>query len=242
MARRKKEEKKAESTGGWIVTYSDLMSLLLTFFILLYSISSVSEIKFMEASQSLQLALNGKSSGATILTDSTSLLKETPPSKAEEVINPEIKELYEKVTEYVEENDLNSKVSVEMDKDGVYVDIQESVLFASGSADISEPGQKTLRTLAELVNSLKNDIVVEGYTDDVPIRNSNFSNNWELASGRAISVLRYLSESETVDPHRLSAKGYGEYNPSVPNDSAENRAVNRRVNIVLVYDSQEAKQ
>ncbi|WP_034552251.1 flagellar motor protein MotB [Carnobacterium funditum] len=242
MARRKKAEQKAESSGGWIVTYSDLMSLLLTFFILLYSMSSVSQVKFMEASQSLQMALNGKSGGSTILNETTSIVKEPPASPTEEVINPEIKELYEKVTNYVEENDMTSKVSVEMDKDGVYVDIQESVLFDSGSADISEPGKNTLRILAELVNSLKNDIVVEGYTDDVPIKNANFSNNWELSSGRAISVLRYLSEKEEVDPHRLSAKGYGEYNPNVPNNTDENRAVNRRVNMVIVYDSQEAKR
>ena len=242
MARRKKVEQKAESSGGWIVTFSDLMSLLLTFFILLYSMSSVSEAKFLEASQSLQMALNGRGGGTTILTDSTSIVEEPPASPTEEVINPEIEELYEKVTGYVEENDLTSKVSVEMDKDGVYVDIQESVLFSSGSADVSEPGKQTLSVLAELVNSLKNDLVVEGYTDDVPIRNSTFSNNWELSSGRAISVLRYLSEQEKVDPKRLSAKGYGEYTPSVPNNTDANRAINRRVNIVIVYDSQEAKR
>ncbi|MGB6178883.1 flagellar motor protein MotB [Carnobacterium sp.] len=242
MARRKKVEQKAESSGGWIVTFSDLMSLLLTFFILLYSMSSVSEAKFLEASQSLQMALNGRGGGTTILTDSTSIVEEPPASPTEEAINPEIEELYEKVTGYVEENDMTSKVSVEMDKDGVYVDIQESVLFSSGSADVSEPGKQTLSVLAELVNSLKNDLVIEGYTDDVPIRNSNFSNNWELSSGRAISVLRYLSEQEKVDPKRLSAKGYGEYTPSVPNNTDANRAINRRVNIVIVYDSQEAKR
>ena len=242
MARRKKVEQKAESSGGWIVTFSDLMSLLLTFFILLYSMSSVSEAKFYEASQSLQMALNGRGGGTTILTESTSVVKEPPATPTEAVIDPEIKELYEKVSDYVEENDMTSKVSVEMDKDGVYVDIQESVLFSSGSADISGLGQKTLSTLAELVNSLKNDLVVEGYTDDVPIRNSNFTNNWELSTGRAISVLRFLSETEEVDPRRLSAKGYGEYNPSVANDTDENRAINRRVNIVIVYDSQEAKR
>lgn len=242
MARRKKVEQKAESSGGWIVTFSDLMSLLLTFFILLYSMSSVSEIKFMEASQSLQMALNGKGGGTTILTDATSIVKEPPASPTEEVTNPEIKELYEKVTGYVEENDMTSKVTVEMDKDGVYVDIQESVLFSSGSADVSDPGQTTLHKLAELVNSLKNNLVVEGYTDNIPIKNSTFSNNWELSTGRAISVLRYLSEEEGVDPRRLSAKGYGEYTPSVPNDTDQNRAVNRRVNIVIVYDSQEAKR
>lgn len=242
MARRKKVEQKAESSGGWIVTFSDLMSLLLTFFILLYSMSSVSEIKFMEASQSLQMALNGRGGGTTILTDATSIVKEPPASPTEEVTNPEIKELYEKVTGYVEENDMTSKVTVEMDKDGVYVDIQESVLFSSGSADVSDPGQTTLHKLAELVNSLKNNLVVEGYTDNIPIKNSTFSNNWELSTGRAISVLRYLSEEEGVDPRRLSAKGYGEYTPSVPNDTDQNRAVNRRVNIVIVYDSQEAKR
>ncbi|WP_414839000.1 flagellar motor protein MotB [Carnobacterium sp. TMP28] len=251
MARKKRVEQKAESSGGWIVTFSDLMSLLLTFFILLYSMSSVSEAKFLEASQSLQMALNGRGGGTTILTDSTSIMEDppVPPIPPEEVvvpeeegINPEIKELYEKVTSYIEENNLASKVSIEMDIEGVFVDIQESVLFASGSADVSEPGKNTLTLLADLVNSLENDIIIEGYTDDVPIINADFSNNWELSAGRAISVIRYLSEAESVDPRRLSAKGYGEYSPSVPNNTDENRAVNRRVNMVIVYDSQEVEQ
>ncbi|MCA9766130.1 MAG: OmpA family protein [Carnobacterium sp.] len=252
MARKKRVEQKTESSGGWIVTFSDLMSLLLTFFILLYSMSSVSEAKFYEASQSLQMALNGRGGGETILTDSNSIIDDPPvppipPEEEvvipkEEGINAEIKELYEKVTNYIEENDMTSKVSIEMDIEGVFVDIQESVLFASGSADVSESGKDTLTLLANLVNSLENDIVIEGYTDDVPIINADFSNNWELSSGRAISVLRYLSEEESVDPRRLSAKGYGEYSPSVPNDTNENRAVNRRVNMVIVYDSQEANQ
>lgn len=240
MARRKRLEKKSESSGGWMTTFSDLMSLLLTFFILLYSMSNVSETKFQAASQSIQMALSG-TGGTSILEEANAVVEKEPTPSADNGIDPEVEELYEKVTTYVTENKMDSKVSVDMDKDGVYVDIQESVLFSSGSAEISNPGQQTLDILANLVSTFDNSIVIEGYTDNVPIKNSNFDSNWELSSGRAVSVLRYLSEEEDIEAHRLSAKGYGEYNPSVPNDTDENRAKNRRVNIVIVYDGQEAK-
>lgn len=240
MARRKRLEKKSENSGGWLTTFSDLMSLLLTFFILLYSMSNVSEAKFAEASQSMQMALSG--GGGSILEGAAPVVKEAPTPAADNGIDPEVAALYEKVTTYVDENKMNSKVSVNMDKDGVYVDIQESVLFGSGDAEVSDPGKQTLKKLARLVNTFENKIVIEGYSDNVPIKNSNFDSNWELSSGRAVSVLRYLSEEEGIEPHRLSAKGYGEYNPSVSNDTAENRAKNRRVNIVIVYEGQEAEE
>lgn len=234
MARRRKRNREnsgsSESSGGWITTFSDLMSLLLTFFILLYSMSTVSESKFNEASQSIQMALSGKGG--------SSILEEVAPAE-EEQVNPEITALYQKVTNYVEKQDMQKKVTVKMDQDGVYVDIQESILFASGDAEVSTQGRQTLDKLADLIATLENKIVIEGYTDNLPIKNQNFDSNWELSTGRAVSVLRYLSEDKGVNPHRLSARGYGEYNPSVPNDTSENKAKNRRVNIVIVYEEKE---
>lgn len=243
MARRGNKSRKGnesnESSGGWITTFSDLMSLLLTFFILLYSMSNVSQVKFNEASQSIQMALSGKG-GSTILEEAAPTVPETEAAETTtDKINPEISALYKKVTDYVEEHAMQSKVSVEMDQDGVYVDIQESILFASGDAEVSPQGKRTLNQLADLIATFENKIVVEGYTDNLPIKNQKFDSNWELSAGRAVSVLRYLSEEKDIDPNRLSAKGYGEYNPSAPNDTIENKAKNRRVNIVIVYEDKE---
>jgi len=233
--RRKKEDTSSSGGGGWITTFSDLMSLLLTFFILLYSMSSVSLEKFQEASQSIQSALNG---GASVIEGSTveDIETEIETETIEEIIDPELIEMYNEVVAFLETNEMTAQASVEYDKDGIYVNIQESILFGSGSAIIADSGKNTLNNLGELIEQFENDVVIEGYTDNVPMYNADFSSNWELSTGRALSVLRYLSEERNIIPTRLSAKGYGEYHPSVSNDSESNRAKNRRVNIVIVYE------
>ncbi|WP_407371254.1 flagellar motor protein MotB [Carnobacterium sp.] len=241
MARRRKKKETSSSSGGggWITTFSDLMSLLLTFFILLYSMSSVSLEKFQEASNSIQSAFNG---GDSVIEGSTATDTETKTEleteTIEETIDPELIEMYNEVVAFLEANEMTAQASVEYDQDGIYVNIQESILFGSGSAIIADSGKSTLNDLGELIQQFENDVVVEGYTDNVPMNNSLFSSNWELSTGRALSVLRYLSEERQVDPTRLSAKGYGEYHPIAPNDTEENKEKNRRVNIVLVYDRQ----
>lgn len=220
-----------------MTTFSDLMSLLLTFFILLYSMSSVSAEKFEAAAKSMQSAFGGGESmieGSTVVDIETEKITET----SEETIDPELVKMYNEVVAFLEMKEMTSQASVEYDQDGIYVNIQESILFGSGSAIIADSGKSTLNDLGELIQQFENDVVVEGYTDNVPMNNSLFSSNWELSTGRALSVLRYLSEERSVDPTRLSAKGYGEYHPIVPNDSESNKAKNRRVNIVLVYDRQ----
>lgn len=236
MARRRKKKENQNNSGGgggWMTTFSDLMSLLLTFFILLYSMSSVSAEKFNEASNSMQLAFGG---GDSLLEGSTVVDPATETS--EEAVDPELLKMYNEVVQFLETKNIASQASVEYDQDGIYVNIQESILFGSGSAIIADSGKNTLNNLGELIQQFENEVVIEGYTDDVPMHNANFSSNWELSTGRALSVLRYLSEEQSIDPKRLSAKGYGEHHPTVPNDSEENKAKNRRVNIVIVYDQQ----
>lgn len=220
-----------------MTTFSDLMSLLLTFFILLYSMSSVSAEKFEAAAKSMQSAFGGGESmieGSTVVDIETEKITE----KSEETIDPELVKMYNEVVAFLEMKEMTSQASVEYDQDGIYVNIQESILFGSGSAIIADSGKNTLNDLGELIQQFDNAVVIEGYTDSVPMNNNNFSSNWELSTGRALSVLRYLSEERNVDPTRLAAKGYGEYHPIVPNDSESNKAKNRRVNIVLVYDRQ----
>lgn len=246
MARKRKKNKSSGSSGGWLTTFSDLMSLLLTFFILLFSMSSVSAEKFQAAAQSIQYALLG-ADGSTIL-DGSALNEESAPGKEmmeeaiaqdDNAIPEEVLEMYEQVITFLEENGIESQVAVSRDQDGIYVNIQESILFNMGRAEVTDSGKSTLNIIAELLNTFDNDVVVEGYTDDVPINTRQYESNWELSTARAISVLRYLSEEKSVAPTRLSAKGYGEYSPVVPNDSPENKAKNRRVNVAIVYDREE---
>ena len=256
MARKRKNKKQVEQAGSpaWMTTFSDLMSLLLTFFILLFSMSAVSEERFKEAADSLRVALIGSGSdsildgdGETVGdmdldefegVDPEEIISEEPPVDPN-YIPEEVVELYDTVNHFLEEEGLNADVTLSRDQEGVYIDIQEAILFDSGSATLNTHGSETLGQLAELFELFDNEIIIEGYTDNVPMNNRQFPSNWELSTGRALSVLRYLSESYDILPARLSARGYGEHRPIAPNDSDANRALNRRVNIVIVHDDRE---
>lgn len=243
-----RKPKKAKSSGApaWMATYSDLMSLLLTFFVLLFSMSSVSEEQFKAVAEPLRVALAGSSNdsilednGSTISDLNTTEVEDSESVESTNVIPQEVQELYETANKYMAENGIESDLTISRDTEGVYIDIQESILFTSGNADITASGEETLSKLSGLFDLFDNKIVVEGYTDNVPINNSKFSSNWELSTGRAVSVLRYLSEERGVSPNRLAAKGYGEHSPQVANDSDENRALNRRVNVIIMYEDRE---
>lgn len=255
---RKRKQKNEGGAPAWQTTFSDLMSLLLTFFILLFSMSTVSEEHFRQAAESLRAALIGSSSdgildhnGQTIADfefdslDGNSDLPalndqgELEGSNQENVIPEEVNELYETVMGYMEAEGIESEVTITRDAEGVYIDIKEAVLFSPGSAIITSSGRETLGTLAGLFDLFDNQLIIEGFTDDVPMNTSQFPSNWELSTARAVSVLRYLSEAYGLDPSRLSATGYGEHRPIVPNDSEENRAQNRRVNMVIVHEERE---
>lgn len=250
MARRKrKKQKQEEGGGGWLTTFSDLMSLLLTFFILLFSMSNVSEEKFSSAASSIQGALIGEAGEGSILDgagmnpqDGSTSAPEGSEVESTNDIPLEVTRMYEEAMQIIEEEGIGEQISVSSDQDGVYLDIQESILFGSGEANISNVGRETLDSLTKVLEFSDNDIIVEGFTDNVPMNSVRYQSNWELSTGRAMAVVRYLSEEQNVDPTRLSGRGYGEYNPVEPNDTPENRAANRRVNIVLVYQPEGDKE
>lgn len=234
MSRRKKKAEQQNGSPAWMTTFSDLMTLLLTFFILLFSMSSISNEKFKAAAYSLSNSLvgggNGILDGIIVPTED----KEKPVNPSD--LDPELLEMYEKVTHFVKENGLEDKVNLSADDRGIYVNMDNAILFGVESASISKEGKKVLDSIAKLLNQMNNRIMIEGYTDSIPPVYGQYETNWELSTSRAVAVLRFLSEEKKVDPYRLSAVGYGAYRPLAPNDTPENRAKNRRVNIVVVYE------
>ena len=244
MSRRRK--KTAENGGGasWITTFSDLMSLLLTFFILLFSMSNVSDDKFNQAAYSLSNSLLGGGEGimdgmiVPYEEETTGTNKPVTPAKELEgaELDPALIAIYNQVLNFVEKNELEDKVIITADQKGIYVNVSNAILFGKESASISREGRSVLKSVGKLLNQLDNRVVIEGHTDDIPNAYGQYPTNWELSVGRAVSVLRYLNENEHVDTKRLSAVGYGENQPLAPNNSEENRARNRRVNIVVIYE------
>ncbi len=245
MSRRKKTKGNSGSGGeSWMTTFSDLMSLLLTFFILLFSMSNVSNEKFTQAAQSLSSSLIGGGEGimdgviVPFEDDNTGTNETVVPAEELEApgLDPALIEIYNRVINFVEKNDLEDKVIITADPKGVYVNVSNAILFGKESASISREGRSVLKSVGKLLNQLDNRVVIEGHTDDIPNAYGQYPTNWELSVGRAVSVLRYLNENEHVDARRLSAVGYGENQPLAPNNSEENRARNRRVNIVVIYE------
>lgn len=230
---RRRRRKNNDGGGGspvWMITFSDLMSLLLTFFVLLFSMSNISADKFDNVAASFQSVLSGSNS-ESILDGHDGILE------LSEVLTRN-EEMYKKVSEYVGNESLGSNVSVSMNRKGVFVELKEAILFEPGRADLKAEGIEVLQQLKGLINEFDNEIMIEGYTDDVPMSSARYPTNWELSTARAVSVVRYLIDVENIDPERLSAVGYGEYRPIVANDSLENRASNRRVNILIIFDEE----
>jgi len=250
MSRERKKRKTTETpaTGApaWMATFSDMMTLLLTFFILLYSISSIDAIKFKTISESLQSVLSGETSSSIIEEEGPNddiPLDNPQYEQQEDPEDPKIKEstleMYNQVKDYVEEEGLEADVSVSLNRNGVFVNIKEAILFEPGEADIKEEGQEILGNLEGLFLQFDNEIVIEGHTDNVPQQSFKFPTNWELSSGRATAVVRYLCEVKDIPENRLSAIGYGEFRPIADNDTPQNRALNRRVNLLIIMEGEE---
>ncbi len=129
----------------------------------------------------------------------------------------------------------SDELTVEMKNGKVYVSLSDKLLFKSGSADVEEKGQDAIKKLADVLNKNPDiDVLIEGHTDNVPLRNSaNFKDNWELSTGRATNIVRILSDISKVNPKRLTAAGRSEYMPKASNDTPEGRAKNRRTEIIL---------
>lgn len=258
MARKPKHEDHLNHEA-WAIPYGDLLTLLLAFFVVMYSMSSVNEGKYRVLSDSLVAAFRGapktivpieigrNSKGSSVDT-SRSLASGIMPPVIQKVM-PEFQEQprFEKPAEgrqglgalatRIEDalKDLIEKDLVTVHRESMWVEIEirTDILFASGDATIADSALPPLRELATILADFPNLIRVEGHTDNVPIYNRNFKSNWELSAARAASVV-YLFKQLKVDPSRLEIIGLGEYRPVANNGSDEGRNQNRRVAVVVL--------
>lgn len=245
MSREKKPQEQKAGLPEWLATYGDLVTLLMCFFVLLFAFSSIDAQKFEAVMQSFQGSA-GILSGGKTLTDGPLVFNGMPEAQTTE--SPEesqkLQELKEKVEEYLEQNNLQANVLVELDARGLLLRFKDNVLFDSGKADLKPDALKILGFLGTVLNTpefAERYIRVEGHTDNVPINTIRFPSNWELSTGRASSVIRYYIENTQFKPDRFTASGYGEYYPVANNDTPEGRALNRRVDIVILRESEIAE-
>lgn len=241
MARRRKRTEH-DNNDRWLISYADFITLLFAFFVVMYSISSVNEDKY----KTFGTALNnefGLQTGATSSVgianpQEPGLLLMVDPQTArlgaqQRKIQERMKNLSAGLTQVMSELISQRQVSVNHTKRGVEIDISASTLFRTGEAALQPGTLDVLRQVAAVLSKEEFPIEVEGHTDDVPIATAQFPSNWELSSARASSVVRLLID-DGVPESRLAVVGLAANQPLAPNDSAENRAKNRRVTITIV--------
>lgn len=228
-------------TGGWIMTYADMITLVLTFFILLYTMSVIDVAKFNRVVAAVQSSLGVLDGGKTLDSDTKDDLSHLEEEifemiKEMEIEEESIKQVVVKLESLLEAEGIQDAVYVVVDERGINIRFLEHILFDIGQATLKNDAKPLLKKVLNILLELDNSIRIEGYTCDLPINTSLFPSNWELSTRRATTVLRFLQEQD-LEGSRLSAVGYGEYKPLVANTSEENRRQNRRVDIVIVRDT-----
>jgi chemotaxis protein MotB len=237
MPRDRKDKDDSGSDADWMTTYGDMMTLLLAFFVLLYSFSSLDANKFEMMIEGLQGKLGVLPGGKTISSAKmidAGMINQRSGAK-------QLSDLNIKVEEYIEEEELEDEVETKITDKGLTVRFTGKVLFDLGEAEIKDNAKEILNNMTEFIKTVPNDVMVEGHTDDLPINNSDFPSNWELSTTRATTVIRYFIEQNNINPIRLSASGYSKYKPIVANENWENRMKNRRVDIVILRMDQQEK-
>lgn len=237
MARRKHRDDH-DNHEAWAIPYGDLVTLLLAFFVVMYSISSVNEGKYRVVSDSLSAAFHGPTTTTAPVQvgDAAATTIAAPVAPPTEVQAQALHQLADQATDAVASLIMQGLVDVQAGDGFVEISIRSDLLFASGSAKLADAAQGVIRQLGEALRAFPNSIRVEGHTDNVPVSGGAFASNWELSAGRAASVVHMLVASG-VDPRRLSVIAYGEFRPVLPNATPDGRNANRRV--VLTVEGSE---
>ncbi len=214
--------------AGWLITFNDLMTLLMVFFVLWFAMSRIDVHKSREFVGSIHSALGSAlgelKNGKTVNIQMT----ESPRSSGETATEAAVSS--RKVADTLASD---PDVSVIQRPGKLLITISNGVLFGNGIADLQPEGYRVLDRILQVIQNTPFNVRVEGHTDNSPIHGGRFPSNWELSVARAVHVVKYFIDIGKLDPHRLSAVGYGASRPLYPNDNAAEKEKNRRVEIVL---------
>lgn len=225
---RKKAESEHDNLDRWLLTYADLITLLLGLFVILYAVSQVDMAKFKQFVSAFESVFGGGSTG-NLPGDKGVMMNEAP-----QPLNKSSRQLERKVEAAVGDALKSGGAVITQDERGVTVHFLEKFMFDQGKAEIKPEAYLVLDTLGFLLQSIPNKIRVEGHTDTTPIHTLQFPSNWHLSVARALNVGYYLLQKYKIRPEKVALIGYGEYQPFVPNDTPVHKAENRRVDIVIL--------
>jgi len=231
MARKKPEEERPRGSPAYMLTYGDMMTLLLTFFVLLMSFSSIRDAKFQRAMGSLKGAFG-------ILPHDQFVIRpeRVPIPRLTNLQESEIEESIVRLEDMLSDQQLREAVRLQISDRGMTITIEDPVMFESGSAELKPKAYPILTRVVSLARGWPNTIRIEGHTDSDPIHTERFPSNWELSTERALSVLHFFQDDAGFDPRDLVAIGRGEFDPIASNDTPENKAKNRRIEIHIEYN------
>ena len=261
LAKKQKQEEQAPGSPAWMATFSDLMNLLLCFFVLLFAMSSVDEAKFQELASSFANRLSILSGGRTSigegqlintgvsqlnnLDEYTNDMGQTSDKTGEDVLDlheqlaqankEETEEMYDDISSMSSEYDLDNDMEIGVDSGGRYItiEISGSLLYASGSAELQSGALPVFSRIGDILKKYKGyRIAIIGHTDNVPVsKRSRYGSNRELSCARANTAADYLVETKGLDPADIECIGMGEYEPVADNSTTEGRNMNRRIEI-----------
>ncbi|MFC5470459.1 flagellar motor protein MotB [Cohnella suwonensis] len=251
MSKKRHEHHEEHADESWLLPYSDLMTLLLALFIVLYAASAVNTSKLEEMSKAFKTAFN---SGISIfeqgaITEDDQMRKRTDETderkddgnknKSREALMQQeqqnLEQLQKELDKYIGKNGLSSQLDTQLNHSQLLITIRDNALFPSGSASIKPDSQKLAKAIAQMLQQYPGyEILITGHTDNQPIKTAEFPSNWELSSQRALNFMKILLENGKFDPKHFSSTAKGEYRPLQPNDTDAGRAVNRRVEVSIL--------
>lgn len=266
MGRKHGEHHEEHADETWLVPYSDLLTLLLALFIVLFAMGKTDEKKLGELGRSFNIAFGGGAASLMAFNQGAPQMMPVDPPAPEgelkkQIMNPggeggssaansqaalretiQLIQVKEAVDRYIRTQGLGGELEAQLTDDGLRLRIKDSALFRSGEAEVLPEARKLASDIAKLLAGLPQQFIVAGHTDNVPINTYQFPSNWELSGMRAVNFMKFMFAAEpTLKPANFSAVGYSEYRPIGPNTTAEGRAKNRRVEVWILRSQRQSK-
>lgn len=245
------QEHEEHADESWLLPYSDLMTLLLAMFIVLFGMSNIDSQKFQEMSDAFNSVLTG---GSGVL-DHNSMVSSNENSSMDDIsnaLNRKMNDLQRKeeenlvalkkqLDEYIEQHGLSEQLDTNLNQSQLMITISDIALFPSGEAEVKPDARILAKAIARMLEKFPDyEVFVSGHTDNIPISTNQFRDNWDLSSVRALNFMKILLLNDQLDPKMFIATGNGEYRPVASNDTSEGRSQNRRVEVSIIRKYQDS--
>lgn len=237
MSIRRRQTKEAHPNHErWVISYADFMTLLLAFFIVMFATANADKAKAKLFSEAVKVAFSQGSDSALHAAAKASVLNSDQKFDANAFFQAmaELNKSQNALKRSLNDEISRGEVDVHMEKRGLVISFRQAALFDSGQAIVKPSGVPTMSKVAEVISKLPNQIRLEGHTDNIPIHNDVFKNNWELSSARSIAILNLLVDNFGLQTNRLSVSGYADVAPVATNATEDGRSRNRRVDLVVL--------